>query len=251
MGGWIKVYRELLRKPIWKKSTPEQCKILMTILLMANHEEKQWEWQGEKFNVKRGQFITSIDNIVGECGSGISQKNVRTALAKFERLGFLANQSTKTGRLITIVNWDIYQNVEEDNKGEMAEKGQRTGKEVATNKNDKNDNNNIYTKIFNHWNSKAIVRHRALSKNIEASITKALKIYSKEQILQAIDRYAKVYYDKGFYYNHSWTLEKFLKQGNGISNYTDEGMMWINYKKTMDYLGEEEKIDLREKYIVT
>jgi hypothetical protein len=39
----------------------------------------------------------------------VSQQNVRTALDKFEKLEFLTNTSTKTGRLISICNWDRYQ----------------------------------------------------------------------------------------------------------------------------------------------
>lgn len=217
---------------------------------MANHEEKQWEWKGEKFYVKEGQFITSLDSIVEECGAGITQKNVRTALAKFERLGFLANQSAETGRLITIQNWGLYQNTEEPNEVRVAKEGQRPGKEVATNKNDNNERNNIYINIFSHWNSKGIIKHRALSKNIKASIDKALKVYSEDEIVQAIDRYAELYFDTEFYYKHIWTLEKFLKQGNGISNYIEEGMMWLNYKGSKTEVTEE-KEDLREKYILT
>ncbi|MCA5964224.1 hypothetical protein LC724_33295 [Blautia sp. RD014234] len=38
--GWIKIHRELLDKPIWQLSTPEQKSILITLLLMANHREK-------------------------------------------------------------------------------------------------------------------------------------------------------------------------------------------------------------------
>ncbi|MFS1351445.1 hypothetical protein ACLZX5_14425 [Enterococcus faecium] len=39
-GGWIKIYRQLLEKPIWQESTPEQKVILITLLSMANHEKK-------------------------------------------------------------------------------------------------------------------------------------------------------------------------------------------------------------------
>jgi hypothetical protein len=70
---------------------------------------------------------------------------VRTALLKLEKWDFLANQGTKTGRLITIINWDTYQNKHgEEGKEtgkEGAKKGQSKGKEGATNNNVKNDKN--------------------------------------------------------------------------------------------------------------
>ncbi len=139
MQGFIALHRELLDKPIWKKSTPEQKSILITLLLLANHEETEWEWQGKKFKVQPGQFITSLESIAKK--AGVSIKNVRTAIEKFDKYEFLANESTKTGRLITIINWDTYQN---DNKktgkatGKQVAKTRQTGgKQVATNNNEK------------------------------------------------------------------------------------------------------------------
>jgi len=145
MDGWVKLYREILEKPIWLNSTHEQCKILITLLLMANHKPKSWEWQGHKFNLQEGQFITSLDSICKKCGDGISIKNVRTALKRFEKLEFLANESAKTGRLITILNWHLYQSESEeggkDTGKQVANRWQTGGKQVATNKNVKNDKN--------------------------------------------------------------------------------------------------------------
>ncbi|MDL0274350.1 hypothetical protein [Clostridioides difficile] len=37
--GWIKLYRELLDKSIWKDIKPERKVILITLLLMASHKE--------------------------------------------------------------------------------------------------------------------------------------------------------------------------------------------------------------------
>lgn len=107
--GWIKLYRELLDKPIWKLSTPEQKSILITLLLLASHEDNEWEWKGEKFTVNPGQFVTSLDSIKKAVGNGISIRNIRTALVRFGKLGFLTNKSTKMGRLVSIINWGSYQ----------------------------------------------------------------------------------------------------------------------------------------------
>lgn len=143
--GWIKLYRRLLDKAIWECSTPEQKVILITLLLMANHDEKEWEWNGKKFKCKSGQFVTSLSSIAKKAGKGISIKNVRTALEKFKKYEFLAYESAKTGRLITIVNYKVYQS-KENNTGkvigkQVAKHRQTTGKQVATNKNDKNNKN--------------------------------------------------------------------------------------------------------------
>jgi DNA replication protein DnaD len=140
--GFIKLYRYLLDKPIWIKSTPEQKTILVTLLLMVNYEEKEWEWMGEKFKVLPGQVVTSLDKIVEAAGKGITIQNVRSAIVRFQKLGFLTNKSTKTGRLITIENWEVYQDgyVEpnKDTNKEVTKTQQRGNKEVTPNKKDKN-----------------------------------------------------------------------------------------------------------------
>jgi hypothetical protein len=107
--GYFRLWRELYIKPIWLKSTVEQKVILMTILAMANYKCKQWEWNGKKFQVEPGQCITSINSIMECCGNGISRQNVRTSLERFRKLEFLTYESTKTGILITIGNWELYQ----------------------------------------------------------------------------------------------------------------------------------------------
>lgn len=106
---------------------------------MANHSSKQWEWLGEKFEVLPGQFITSIDSIKSKAGKNISSQNVRTSLKRFEKLGFLTNKSTKTGRLITVVNWAFYQDENSDLTKQVTKTSQRANKDLTPNKNDKNE----------------------------------------------------------------------------------------------------------------
>lgn len=143
-GGWIKLYRQLLDKPIWLESTPEQKVILITLLSMANHDEKEWEWQGKSYKAKPGQFVTSLESIRKKSGKGISFQNVRTALKRFEKYEFLTSEPTNKNRLITIVNWDVYQSKEHDLTDNLTSNQQATNKQLTTNKNYKNlKNNNI------------------------------------------------------------------------------------------------------------
>lgn len=138
--GWLKLYRCLIEKPIWKCTTPEQKAILITLLCMANHEEKEWIWQGKKYKCKPGQFITSLKSIAEKSGTSI--KNVRTALKNFEQIyEFSASESTNKNRLVTITNWELYQSREGKAASRTASKRQASGKQVATNKNDKNYKN--------------------------------------------------------------------------------------------------------------
>ena len=129
------MYRELIKKPIWKLSTPEQKTILVTLLCMVNHDTEEWEWQGKKYMCRPGQKITSLEKIRKECGKGISIQNIRTAFVRFEKLEFLTYESTKESRLVTVLNWELYQSTESNQQS-----NQQTGnKDLTTNKNDKND----------------------------------------------------------------------------------------------------------------
>ena len=109
---------------------------------MANHDGRQWEWQGQQYYAGPGQFVTSLPKIAEKAGPGISIKNVRTALKRFEKYGFLAGKSTNKNRLITINNWDFYQDKPDEGGRQtgrqVAGNGQATGRQVAANKNVRN-----------------------------------------------------------------------------------------------------------------
>lgn len=146
-SGWVKLHRDLANKAIWKCSTPEQKVILITLLLMANHDSNQWEWQGKKYTVQPGQFITSLSSIAENAGPGITIRNVRTALEKFEKYEFLTSKSTNKNRLITIVNWDFYQAKPKEVTNKLSSDRQADDKQPTTNKNEKN-NKDIYIDHF-------------------------------------------------------------------------------------------------------
>lgn len=108
-GGWIKLWRKLLESDMYRQLNSKQRDVMIACLLRANHKGKEWEWKGEIFHAEPGQFITSLPSLKEICADDVSIQNIRTALDKLERWGFLTDESTKTGRLITIVNWRVYQ----------------------------------------------------------------------------------------------------------------------------------------------
>lgn len=139
--GWVKLYRELLEKPIWQLSTPGQKTVLITLLMLANHFGKNWEWNGQPYHLEPGQLITSLSSLANKCGKGVSIQSVRSALLKFSKYGFLTNKSTKVSRLITIVNWGKYQGQDSKPTKQATDSQQSSNKEPTTNKNVKNEKN--------------------------------------------------------------------------------------------------------------
>jgi DNA replication protein DnaD len=96
--------------------------------MMVNHQENDWEWQGRPFSVAPEQVITSLESNAKKCGKGISIQNVRTALKRFEKSGFLTDESTNRNRLITIVNWGVYHKLLTTNKNDREKKNEKENK---------------------------------------------------------------------------------------------------------------------------
>ena len=265
--GWVKLHRALLDKTIWINSTAEQKTILITLLLMANHEPNQWEWKGKKYTVKSGEFITSLEKIVAKCGKGITTQNVRSALKRFENLQFLTNESTKQNRLIKIENWGLYQDEEnQPNKAtnkEVTNDQQRTNKEVTTNKNDKNDKNifnnlsidKLFVPLIKKWNElpDAIAKISTMKKDTQRykMLSQRINEYGSDKILEAIEKIKQSSFLLG-QNNSGWTItfEWFVRPNNFIKvlegNYIDKKNNKGNFPKgkyieQQDILSEEEK----------
>lgn len=141
LGGFIVIYRDILS---WEWYTDvNTAHLFVHCILKANHTDANWRG----VEIKRGSFITSLQSLSTE--TGLTVKQVRNSLEKLEKTGEVANCSTSKYRIITVKNYDMYQN-EGKQKGKQegkvrankrANKGQGEGKQRATNNNDNNKNN--------------------------------------------------------------------------------------------------------------
>jgi hypothetical protein len=128
-NGWIKMHRGLLD---WEwYDDINVCRLFVHCLLRANHKPKQW--RGKTIN--RGQFWTSLDTLSAE--TGLSKKQIRVAFDKLKSTGEVASKGQATGRMVTIVNYDSYQ----EEGRQTADEGQAEGRQGAANKNEKNEKN--------------------------------------------------------------------------------------------------------------
>lgn len=127
--GWIKIHRKLIDWE-WYKDV-NTFKLFMHLLLKANIETKKW--QG--LTINRGQLITSLKNLSHE--TGLTEKEVRTALSKLEKTKEVGKQSSSVNTTLTMLNYDLYQSMGKPNDKQGANKGQGKGKVGATTKEDK------------------------------------------------------------------------------------------------------------------
>jgi DNA replication protein DnaD len=202
--GYIKLYRALLNDALWKICSPEQKVIMITILLKANHKSNKWGWNGNKFDVLPGEFITSLENLKNYCGKKISLQNIRSALAKFKKYGFLTEEVTKVNRKIIIRNWNKYQTTNKVTNKEVTKRSQRGNKEVTTNKNDKNDKN--------EKNEKKKIKHLDFVYLFEDEYKKLIEQIGEDKTKKTIEKLNCYIGSKGKKYkSHYFTILNWIK----------------------------------------
>lgn len=131
---YVKISRKILE---WEWYTDINTKVLfLHILLKANW--KQGRFQGTE--VPRGSFVTSQQNLALE--TGLTLKNVRTALKHLENTGEVAVNRHPKFSVITIKNYDKYQSC----GSQVAVEGQSGGSQVATIEERKKERKEEYNK---------------------------------------------------------------------------------------------------------
>jgi len=134
--GWIKIHRKILKHPICKK--PAYLALWVYLLLKANHEETMFIWNGQKQIIKRGQLLTGRKTLSNE--TGIFETTIERILAFLEKEQQIGQQKTNKFRLITIKNYEQYQQ-----SGQQTDNRRTTNGHIQELKNDKNVNTNVLT----------------------------------------------------------------------------------------------------------
>lgn len=142
-SGFVVEPRSILKNEWY--TDPFTMHLLRHCRLRANFENNKWRG----ITVERGQFITSLKTLSTE--TGLSVKQVRTALEKLEKTGYVASKATNKNRIITVVFYNEEQNIgKQKGKQRAAKKAsqrQTEGKQRAT------DNNNISNDILTNKTS--------------------------------------------------------------------------------------------------
>lgn len=137
MPGWIKIHRQIQNCLIWDDKPFNMASAWIDLLLLANHEDKETIFDKKPILVKRGQRITSVRELSARWGWGKDKTLRFLRLLESEKMIVKNSDSRRT--LLTIVNYGIYQDCENENETVIRT---LTGQSQATNKNDKNDKNN-------------------------------------------------------------------------------------------------------------
>lgn len=138
MEGWIKLHRKTLDNPIITKDS-DYLAVWIYLLLNATHQEYDTLFKGKRITLQKGQLITGTISISQKLK--INKDKVQRILKSFENDKQITQQTSNKNRLISILNWDKYQEFDKQNDKQVINKCETDDKQLITNKNVKNDKN--------------------------------------------------------------------------------------------------------------
>ena len=149
--GFIKIFRNLLK---WKwYDDANTFRLFMHLLLIANWEDKEWH----KIIIKRGQVITSQEHLAKDLR--ISRQQVRRAINNLETTNEITKSTTSKYTIITINNYDKYQN------------NNQVDNQQTTNKQPTNNQQTTITKEYkNYKNKRSIYKPKQKKKKIDSHV---------------------------------------------------------------------------------
>lgn len=142
MKGWIKLHRKIRQNPIF--NDPQLFRLMIICLTEATHKDHEQLVGNQIVNLHPGQFVTGRFDLNAMYHSGLSRKEMvsdKTVwrwLKKLESVDFLTIKTTNKFSIISIKNWSLYQNVDQDNVQQMSNKSPTDVQQMSTNKNVKN-----------------------------------------------------------------------------------------------------------------
>jgi len=145
MTGWIKLHRGLLN---WEwYDDINTSRLFIHLMLTVNHKDNKWRG----IEIKRGSRLTSLDKLSSETNLSVSK--IRTSIKKLISTNEIANKSHSQYTVFTMINYDEYQGDDRQYDKPVTNGSQVNDKQIATNKNEKNKNNDkeLIEGSFDHW----------------------------------------------------------------------------------------------------
>lgn len=117
MEGWVKTYRKILDNPILTKDS-DHLAIWIWLLLTATHQPHDALHNGKRITLQPGQLVTGRKKIKEALHIG-SESKVERVLTRFENEHQIEQLKCTRNRLITILNWEDYQESEQPNEQQV------------------------------------------------------------------------------------------------------------------------------------
>ena len=215
MDGWLKLYRSILDSAVFQDA--EVLKVWIWLLCNVAFEQHDTVCYGKVIHLKPGQIATGRKKIA-QC-TDLNENKVYRALTVLKSLGNVEIKATNKYSIITVVNWDKYQdengkrtaNEQQANSKTTAEEQQDNSKRTQ-HKNGKNGKKekNIY--ICSFFQSVWDEYPKKLGKNkVTKAAMKQLEEAGIDTVMEAVRRYVEKIKMDG-------TEEKYIMHGSTFFN---------------------------------
>ena len=117
MESYIKLYRKIRNTSVWCDS--DKLKLWLYCLTEASYEDRTILHENKKIDLKKGQFITGRNKLEMDFNKGvknsakISGSTLVRWLELFEKCEMLHIEKTNKYSVVTVLNWDKYQQNEQ------------------------------------------------------------------------------------------------------------------------------------------
>ena len=233
MDGWLKLYRSILDSAVFQDA--EILKVWIWLLCNVAFEQHDTICYGKVIHLKPGQIATGRKKIA-QC-TDLNENKVYRALTALKSLGNIEIKATNKYSIITVVNWDKYQD----------ENGKRTSSEQQTNSKQTSEEQQYDSKTTQHKNGKKEKKEKniyicsffqsvwdeypkKLGKN---KVTKAameqLEEAGEDAVMSAVRRYVEKIKREG-------TDEKYIMHGSTFFNGA-----WKDYLESYELSEEPQK----------
>ena len=202
--GYISIYRSLQDKSWY--SNPDYLALWIHLLLSANHKDR---FSGDTL-IKRGQLKTGRKQLAEK--TGINESKIERILKFFEESEQqIEQQKTNKFRLITINNFDEYQNVNSKVNNTAQQSNSKTTTKNTNNNVNKDNNSN--KKDISKKESKTKFGYYQKVKLTNEEYDRLLKDYGHnllETMIQRLDEYNEMKGDK--YKSHNAVIRNWIKR---------------------------------------
>ena len=106
--GAVIVARAVVNSSLWSMR-PEDCKLAITCICMANWMDKKWFDGRQQITIARGQFVSSFKSL--SKASQLSLQTVRTSVLHLKNSEFLTLKVTQRYTLFTLPKYEHYQDL--------------------------------------------------------------------------------------------------------------------------------------------
>ena len=129
-GGYIRLHRQILKWEWW--SNPNTFRMFIYLLLKANYCDLKFEGK----TIHRGQLVTSIPKLAQE--TTLTPRQVRVTLDHLKLTGEVTDTYTSKYRIITVVNYDKYQDISKQSN-KLSTSSRQTSDKRSTSRQQTND----------------------------------------------------------------------------------------------------------------